>query len=85
MKTLAFALAATATLVTSPAFAGLVDEVAQEKDVPVQVVAAPEPSARGQGAVVNGETDGALATARIDGVRFVPYPESERPPFDTSQ
>ncbi|HEY8368908.1 MAG TPA: hypothetical protein VIM86_06275 [Thermodesulfobacteriota bacterium] len=82
MKTFALTLAAAVTLAAGTAFAAPIDEVAQEKTQPVQIVSAPELSARGQGAVTNGEEDGRTRPAHADSVRLVPYPNAERPTFD---
>ncbi|HEX7126154.1 MAG TPA: hypothetical protein VF406_10310 [Thermodesulfobacteriota bacterium] len=73
MKPLLFAAAALVTLSATPAFAGAMDEVAMEKDAPVQVVSAPAPLP-GAGRIVNGEIDSAQAPARLDAVRLVSRP-----------
>jgi hypothetical protein len=82
MKNLALALAAATTLAATSAFAASVDEIAQDKNLPVQIVSAPELATSGQGAVTNSEQDGEAAPARIDSVRLVQYPDSARPTFD---
>ncbi len=73
MKNLVFAAAALVSLSATPAFAGLMDEVAMERDLPVQVVAAPM-TFPGAGRIVNSEINTLIEPARIDTVRFVSRP-----------
>jgi hypothetical protein len=84
MKRIIFALATVATLAATPAFAGLQDEVAQETDTAVQVVAAPrgEKPWLGQYQILGSrlaQGDLPEGVASMDTVRIAPYPQAEQP------
>jgi hypothetical protein len=84
MKRIIFTLAAVASLAATPAFAGLQDEVAQETDAPVQVVAAPrgEKPWLGQYQILGSrlaQGDVPDGVAAMDAVRIAPYPQAEQP------
>jgi hypothetical protein len=81
MKTLIATLTAAATLAAAPAFASLESEQAAERNLPVQVVAAPE-IATGAGAILTSETNGLIEPADLGDVTQVAYPADSRPRFE---
>ncbi len=76
MKKTLFAAAALVALSVAPAFAGPIDEVAQDRNIPVQAVAAPT-APPGAGRIVNSEIDGVSTPASLEGVRLVSRPSMD--------
>lgn len=84
MKRIIFGAVAAAALAAAPAHAALIYEVAEENNVVRAIEPAPRVE-RGAGNIVTSEYDGRSEPAKLDGLRQVPYPASERPAFDRGQ
>ncbi len=75
MKRIIFTLAAVATLSATPALAGLMDEVAQEKNAAAQIVTAPRITSD----AATHPREGNGIPAAVEAVWFASYPEADLP------